>query len=113
MHEMSLAINIIDIACKEAHKNGAHKINSIEIKVGQLAGVLNDALSFSFNIAKSDTLAKDAELILNSISGKGHCHECNIIFDTDSFFSLCPKCESHMIEIVQGKDLKIESINVD
>ena len=103
---MSLAINIIDIACKEAHKNGAHKINSIEIKVGQLAGVLN-------NIAKSDTLAKDAELILNSISGKGHCHECNIIFDTDSFFSLCPKCESHMIEIVQGKDLKIESINVD
>jgi Zn finger protein HypA/HybF involved in hydrogenase expression len=48
MHEMSLAINIVEIACQTAKQNGAEEITSIEIDVGQLAGVLEDSLSFCF-----------------------------------------------------------------
>ncbi|MBL6985282.1 MAG: hydrogenase maturation nickel metallochaperone HypA, partial [Candidatus Thioglobus sp.] len=41
-------MNIVDIACKTAQQNGAHKIQSIEVEVGKLAGVLEDSLAFCF-----------------------------------------------------------------
>jgi hydrogenase nickel incorporation protein HypA/HybF len=113
MHEMSLAMNIVEIACRTADQNDAHKIRSIEVEVGQLAGVLEDSLSFCFQAARNNTIAKDAKLEILTIPGKAHCISCDESFDTDTFFTLCPKCDGFAIEIIQGKDLKIKSINVD
>ncbi len=113
MHEMSLAINIVEIACQTADQNGAVKINSIEVEVGKLAGVLEDSLSFCFKAAQNKTAAENAQLEIISIPGKGHCKTCNISFNTESFFTLCPNCKGISIEIIDGKDLKIRAINVD
>ncbi len=113
MHEMSLAINIVEIACQTAKKNSAGKITSIEVEVGKLAGVLEDSLSFCFQAARHKTLAENAKLEIFSIPGKGHCTTCNHTFETDTFFTLCPKCQGLAVEILQGKDLKIRSIIVD
>ncbi len=113
MHEMSLALNIVEIACKTAEKNNANKINSIEIEVGKLAGVLEDSLSFCFQAVRKNTPAENAEMNIISIIGKGHCSECDNTFETESFFTLCPKCGGFAVEIIQGKELKIKSIKVD
>jgi len=113
MHELSLAMNIVDIACKTAQQNGAHKIQSIEVEVGKLAGVLEDSLAFCFQAAIKNTLAENAKLQIITIHGKAHCISCDDSFDTDTFFTLCPECDGLAVEIIQGRDLKIKSINVD
>ncbi|MDP7216720.1 MAG: hydrogenase maturation nickel metallochaperone HypA [Candidatus Marinimicrobia bacterium] len=113
MHEMSLAINIVEIACQTAKQNGAEEITSIEIEVGQLAGVLEDSLSFCFQAARNNTPAENAKLDIISIPGKGYCRTCDHTFETDSFFTLCLNCQGLAVEIIQGKDLKVKSINVD
>ena len=113
MHEMTLAINIVKIACKTANQNGADKINSIEVEVGKLAGVLEDSLAFCFEAARNNSIAKDAQLKILTIPGKAHCIACDDSFDTDTFFTLCPECDGIAIDIIQGKDLRIKSINVD
>ncbi len=110
---MSLAINIVDIACQTAKQNDAGRINSIEIEVGKLAGVLEDSLAFCFQAAQNNTLAENAKLNIISIPGKGHCKDCDKTFETDTFFTLCPHCQGFSVDILEGKDLKIKSINVD
>ncbi|MFQ6678419.1 MAG: hydrogenase maturation nickel metallochaperone HypA [Fidelibacterota bacterium] len=113
MHEMSLAVNIIEIACQTAKQNESNKINSIEIEVGKLAGVLEDSLKFCFQAAGMNTIAENAKLNITTIPGKGHCKTCNRTIETDSFFSLCPHCKGFAIDIIEGKELKIKYINVD
>ncbi|MEE8437646.1 MAG: hydrogenase maturation nickel metallochaperone HypA [Candidatus Neomarinimicrobiota bacterium] len=110
---MSLAINIVDIACRTAKQNGAESIRSIEVEIGQLAGVLTDSLCFCFEAARANTFARDSKLDIITVKGRGHCRTCDHAFETNSFFKLCPICSGLAVDIVAGKELKIKAINVD
>ena len=113
MHEMSIALNILKIATDSAVQENAKCINQVEIAVGRLSGVLADSLKFCFDVAKKDTLAMNAKLDIIDIVGKGQCLSCKSEFDIDSLFSPCPNCDDIGINILQGKELSIKSINVD
>jgi len=113
MHEMSIAMSIVDIACKEAQKDGAPSISKIELDVGTLAGIMVDSLKFCYDSVCKGTLAENSELVVNEVPGKGHCIKCDHEFEIDSFMALCPKCESYKIEIMQGRELKLKAVVVD
>ena len=113
MHEMSLAINIVDLAVSKAKSAGGQKINEIELAVGSLAGVMVDALSFCFDAVVKGTLADGARLKIVEKQGKGRCRKCETVFQIESFFDQCPNCDEYLVDVIQGKDLKILSITVD
>jgi hydrogenase nickel incorporation protein HypA/HybF len=113
MHEMSIALNILNIAVESAAKEKATQINQIEIAVGRLSGVLVDSLEFCFDVAKRDTIAHQAELKIIDIAGKGECLSCETEINIESLFAPCPSCAGINIDIMQGKELSIKSINVD
>ena len=113
MHEMSLAINIVDLAVSEATSAGGQKINEIELSVGSLAGVMVDSLEFCFDAVVKGTPAEGARLRITETHGKGRCRNCDHEFQVDTFFAQCPQCKQYMVDIIQGKDLKIVSITVD
>jgi len=113
MHEMSIAINILQIATENATQENAKRINQVEIAVGRLSGVLSDSLKFCFDVAKLNTIAMEAELDIIDISGRVQCLSCKSEFHIDSLFSTCPKCGDFSINVLQGKELSIKSINVD
>ena len=113
MHEMSIALNILQIATESAAQENAERINTVEIAVGRLSGVLADSLGFCFDIIKNNTPAMHAKLNIIDILGRGQCLSCKSEFDTDSLFSPCPNCGDISINILQGKELNIKSINID
>ena len=51
MHEMSLAVAVVDQVETVARSRGAVGVSSIELEVGELAGVVADALAFCFELA--------------------------------------------------------------
>ncbi len=110
---MSIAINVIDIACKEARKDGADSISMIELDVGSLSGVMIDSLTFCYESACKDTMAEDSALKINEIPAMAKCIRCAAEFEIESFMAICPKCESYEIEILQGRELKLKAINVN
>lgn len=112
MHELSIAMNILQLACQEVEKNHGSHIESIHIDVGELAGVLIESLSFCFDTAKKETLAEHAKLNISIIPGKAQCSNCHAHFNAHSFISLCPQCESYSMDIIQGKELQIKSIQI-
>ncbi len=113
MHEMSIALSIIDIANEEALRANAERINEIEIEIGTISGVEISALEFSLELAVKNTLLENAQRKIISIPAKAECLECNSIFSMTTFYEPCPSCKSFTIKIIQGKELKIKSINID
>ncbi len=113
MHEMSIALSIIDIANEEALRANAERINEIEIEIGTISGVEISALEFSLDIAVKNTFLENAQRKIIPIQAKAECLECNSIFPMTAFYEPCPSCKSFVIKILQGKELKIKSINID
>jgi len=113
MHEMSIAVNIIEIAEETARKEGAHKINSITLEIGALSGVVKDALEFCFESACKGTMAENAELELELIPAQAICESCGYPFKADQLLPLCPQCGELVFQMSGGKELKVKSINVD
>lgn len=112
MHEMSIALNIIDIATEHAKEDHATTIDSIELDVGVLSGILVDSLEFCFDAASRNTLAEKARLVINSIPADGKCNSCGTSFSISQWPDPCPKCNSFLISISSGKDMKITSITI-
>lgn len=114
MHEVSLALNILEIAEKQCKESGCTKIESITLDVGRGAGVMKDALLFAFDAVKQGTLAEKAELIINDVLFSGHCRSCNQDFTSEQEYVLfCPLCSSFEIEIHRGREMNIIEMEVD
>ena len=112
MHELSIAMNIVEIACEQAKLNNLFAIDEIEIEVGELSGVEIDALKFVMEIAKKETILENSRTIFTLIPGLARCLICSKEFMTDSFFSQCPECKRFNFQIIQGQELRVKSLNV-
>src|SRR2546421_264202 len=55
MHELSIAVNIVDIASEEAKRLSARRVDVVHLKVGALSGVAREALLFAWQLASDDT----------------------------------------------------------
>ena len=112
MHELSIAINIIDIASEQAKKNNLSVIDEIEIEVGTLSGVEIDALKFALEIATKNTIIENSKTTITEIIGQARCMTCLKEFVIDRFFTQCPECEQFNFEIIKGQELRVKSMSV-
>jgi hydrogenase nickel incorporation protein HypA/HybF len=113
MHEMSIAINIVEIAEERARLENATEVVEIDLEVGELAGVVYDALDFALSSAVKNTLLENAKINVTKIPGLAQCQRCMHEYPTDDYFSGCPVCGDFMTEIIKGKELRVKSITVE
>lgn len=113
MHEMSVAMNVIDVASTRAMEEGAKQINQIDLEIGALAGILVDSLEFCFDVACRDTMAEGARLKIISVPAMAECQTCHSKFQPDTIFTLCPECKDFGANITQGKELRVKSIVIE
>lgn len=113
MHEFSIAMNIVDIATEYAEKDNTSVVKEIEIEVGELAGVVMDALEFSLELAVKETILDGARRNIISVPGKGRCTNCSHVFEIHDLYTICPECSSPAPEIIQGRELRVKSLVVE
>lgn len=112
MHELSIAINIIEIVQEEVEKAHAVSVSKIELEIGTLSGVELDALEMAMAETIGQAGMKAAEIIYHSIEAKAICEECCNEFDPFDFNKVCPYCNSLHTNLLKGKELNIRSIEV-
>jgi len=112
MHEMAIAMNLVQIAVEQAQSAGVGRINRLDVEIGVLAGVEIAALSFCYESARLGTLCEEAEISIMEIPGLGRCTACTTETDVDFFVAFCPGCGGGL-EIVRGRELRLKSLNVD
>jgi hydrogenase nickel incorporation protein HypA/HybF len=113
MHEMTLAVSIVDLAVQTAEQNKAKQINKIAVEVGALAGVVRDALEFCFSEAVKNTMAENATLEYIHIPARATCESCGHQYDSDERASKCPKCSNLVFQLSGGTEFRVKNINVD
>jgi hydrogenase nickel incorporation protein HypA/HybF len=113
MHEFSLVLNIIDIVTEYAVKENAMEVKEVEIEVGDLSGVVIEALEFALQTAVKGTLMEKSAVHIHRISGLARCHSCLHEFNTNSLFKPCPKCKTCAPDIIRGKELRVKSIVIE
>lgn len=113
MHELSLAIDIVDIVENHARNAGAHDVCSVIVDVGELSGVVPDALELALMSAKENTMLQNARIQLSIISAMAKCRNCNATFKTSTVFDPCPFCNSFNPEIIDGNKLEVRSITIE
>ena len=113
MHEMSIVSGVIDAVVPSAEQAGATRVLAITLRIGDMTEVVDEALEFAFEALTDGTLCEGAQLIVNKILPRSLCFECGNEFDHDRFHRTCPACGSYETRLVAGKELEIESIEVD
>lgn len=113
MHEMSIAMSVIDAVTEKARQEGCSKVTVIELVVGKLAGVEVESLKFCFSAACRDTPADGAELVIDEIEAKGRCESCGESFSVMSFYAKCPVCGQFRVTVESGQELAVRSITIE
>jgi hydrogenase nickel incorporation protein HypA/HybF len=113
MHELSIAMSIVEIAEENARNANTTVINEIELDVGTQSGIVLEALEFAMQSAVIGTMLEKANVKINTIRARAVCAECQNEFSVDEIFAPCPKCGNPFCEIIQGKELKVKSIKAE
>ena len=113
MHEMSIAMSIIDLATGEAQKGNAQKIVEVELDIGTISGIEIQALNCAMEIAVKDTMLESALIKINRIEAVSECLECGEFFNSEQTFSQCPRCSELNTRIIKGREMQVKSLLVE
>ncbi len=112
MHELSIAQNIIESLAERFSDSGSH-ISVINIDIGQLTCVEADSLRFCLESIARDPLFQDVEVRINTIPGSGICTKCGAVSPMEALYSICPGCGQPGLQIRQGQELRIASVEIE
>jgi hydrogenase nickel incorporation protein HypA/HybF len=114
MHELSIALSIVDGVLEELQRQGAAQASAVHVRLGRMAGVDKDALQFSYGIACHDTVLARSRLIIEDVDVLIYCPRCGAERSTHSFPVLtCAECGSSAERIVKGEELEITGMEID
>lgn len=105
MHELGITRNIVAIVAEHA---AGRKVTRVALDVGQFAGVMSEAIRFSFDVVAQGTCVEGAELDIREIEGRVRCRKCSAEFATPQLYSPCA-CGSRDVERLSGEELKIRN----
>ncbi len=112
MHELSIAMSIVDVATEEAAQRKV-QVTAVHVKVGAMSGVVADALMGSYEMACCDTPLAGSKLVIEEVPVLMQCPKCGGPKPVTSMQWLCcAECGSPGHEIVQGKELQIVALEV-
>jgi hydrogenase nickel incorporation protein HypA/HybF len=113
VHELSLIASVFDVLEEQAREHGAARVTRVVLRIGVMSGVVPDLLESAFEIYKRGTLAESARLEIVRVPVRVRCPDCGgESMREDSDFS-CTACGSRRVEIVEGRELIVETIDLE
>ena len=114
MHELSIACNLVELAATAARNAGATKVTVVHLRLGAMAGVVEDALRFSFPLAAAGTLVEGAELTVECVPVRIFCTACSEARTLSSPFAFrCPACGAPAGRLLQGREIQLDAIEIE
>lgn len=113
MHELSIAMSIVDAALEESRSRGV-QVSAVHLRLGALSGVVKDALMFSWEVACQETPLEGSRLIVEDVPVVVFCAQCaqeRTLASVQSF--ACPECGAPTMDIRSGKELEVFALEVE
>ena len=113
MHELAITQSMFELILEQAKKTEAKKVGKINLVIGEMTGVVDECIQFYFNFLSKGTIAEGATLSVRMVPATARCRSCDKTFELKEFDWTCPYCGNGGMEIIAGKELFVESIEVE
>jgi hydrogenase nickel incorporation protein HypA/HybF len=113
MHELSIAMSIVEMAQEEAERRGHVQVQAVHLRLGLLSGVVKEALLSSYEIACHATSMEGSQLLIEEIPVEVFCPQCGVprLVRSIQWFC-CPECGTPTPTVVRGKELEVVALEI-
>jgi hydrogenase nickel incorporation protein HypA/HybF len=113
MHELSIALSILEAASEEAQRQGSVRVLGIHLKLGSLSGVVKEALLSAFELAREGTEFEEAQLVVEEVPVMVLCPICRTSRPVVSVQQLCcAECGTPSHDVVSGRELEVVAMEI-
>ena len=113
MHELSIAMSVIDVVEEELCRHPNAVALSVHLKVGPLSGVEKEALLSAYNLAREASSLKECQMKIEDVPIVAWCPQCQRETVVESILSLhCPACGATTPEVRKGRELEVFAMEI-
>ena len=113
MHELSIALSILEVAEEEAERRGSAQVEAIHLTIGPLSGVVKDALMSAYQLATEETAFADCRLVIEETPITIYCSTCEAECRVESIQRICcADCGTPSSDVVKGKELLVSALEL-
>jgi hydrogenase nickel incorporation protein HypA/HybF len=114
MHELSVALSLLDLAAAEAERRGGGRVVAVHLRLGPLSGVAAEALRSAYDLARECSGLPDAELVIEEVPLVVHCPACAAERVLASASCLCcPDCGAPTPDVLRGRELDLVALEIE
>ena len=110
MHESGIADEIFEEASRIAEENGASRIVSIEVRVGDNSSASKEQLEFAFRHLKEHHGCEEIEFNVVEVPSLWKCNTCGREFTVEEL--VCPDC-GVTVSLSQGGDIILQNVTLE
>ncbi len=113
MHELSIAIAMIEEIVEESERRGGLDVEAVHLRLGVFSGVDKDALLFAYELACEGTPLQGSRLRIETVPLLIYCPACGKKRSPVSNYQLsCPECLVPAQEILAGREIEVTSLEL-
>jgi hydrogenase nickel incorporation protein HypA/HybF len=112
MHELSVAHAVVSTVV-DALPSPDTRVLQVRLRIGELSGIVPQALEFAYDVAAQGTPLEDAALVIERSPIVIDCPACGHQQIATAQDFRCPSCEQPCGNVVSGKELEIVDITLD
>jgi hydrogenase nickel incorporation protein HypA/HybF len=113
MHELSIALSILDLATEEVQRHGAVRVLGIQMRLGCLSGVVKESLASAFELAREGTSFEETALVIEEVPVLVNCPSCRAKRAVVSVQELCCiECGTPSPDVASGRELELVALEI-
>jgi hydrogenase nickel incorporation protein HypA/HybF len=113
MHELSIAMSVLEAVEEQSEQRGGARITAVFLKVGPLSGVIPEALISAFEMAREETNFKDCRLTIEEMPVIIRCPTCRADRKVDSIQNMsCSVCGTASSDVAGGRELEVCAMEI-
>lgn len=113
MHELSIAMSLIEVATEEAQRRHG-RVSALHLRLGELSGVVPRALDSAFKLAREGTALSKCRLVMEQIPVVIFCRNCDAEKAPESIQLLCCReCGNPAARVVGGRELELVALELE
>lgn len=113
LHEVSIAISLVEEVAARAQRENAERVTAVHVRIGAMAGVVNDSLQFAWDLTTEGTIVEGARLVIEDVPLVVFCPQCDAPKSiAGSPILQCPTCDTLTPTIVSGRELQLIAMEV-
>jgi hydrogenase nickel incorporation protein HypA/HybF len=114
MHELSIVASVVESVTESLEAYPHTRVVEVRLRVGALASVVVDSLEFCWGLATEGTPLEGSRLVVKKLPVVMHCSPCAADVELEGVQSFrCPLCDAPCSDLRQGRELDIESFEIE